>query len=63
MSGDLYARVRSENREGETLGETLKRLVNDDTLEDFGNNAACGGRAWERHAAGGALLFRSGTRT
>lgn len=40
VSEDLYARVRSENTEDETLGETLERLVDDYTLIDFANNAA-----------------------
>ena len=40
VSEDLYARVRSENTEDETLGETLERLVDDYTLIDFANDAA-----------------------
>ncbi len=40
MSEDLYARVQSENREGESLGETLERLVDDYSLMDFANDAA-----------------------
>jgi predicted CopG family antitoxin len=37
VSEDLYARVRSENREGETLGETLERLVGGRSLADLGD--------------------------
>ncbi len=40
VSEDLYARVQSENREEETLGETLERLVDDDSLLDFADDAA-----------------------
>lgn len=40
VSEDLYARVRSENTEDETLGETLERLVDDYTLIDLANDAA-----------------------
>lgn len=40
VSEDLYARVQSENREGESLGETLERLVDDYSLMDFANDAA-----------------------
>lgn len=34
-SKDLYARVISENREGETLAETLDRLVGEYALTEF----------------------------
>jgi predicted CopG family antitoxin len=40
VSEDLYARIQSENREGESLGETLERLVDDYSLVDFANDAA-----------------------
>lgn len=40
VSEELYARIRSENREDETLGETLERLVDDYSLIDFANDAA-----------------------
>lgn len=40
ISEDLYARVESENREGETLGETLERMVDDYTLLDFSDDVA-----------------------
>ena len=40
VSEDLYARVRSESREDETLGETLERLVDDYSLRDFAADAA-----------------------
>jgi predicted CopG family antitoxin len=40
VSEDLYARVQSETREGETLGETLERLVDDYSLLDFADDAA-----------------------
>lgn len=40
VSEDLYARVQSENRDGESLGETLERLVDDYSLMDFANDAA-----------------------
>jgi hypothetical protein len=36
VSKDLYARVESENREG----ETLERLVEDYSLTDFADDAA-----------------------
>lgn len=47
VSEDLYARIRSENRDGETLGETLERLVDDYTLEDFAADAAPAADAWD----------------
>jgi len=40
VSDDLYARVKRENREGESLGETLERLVDDYSLLDFADDAA-----------------------
>ena len=40
VSEDLYARVKSENRGDETLGETLERLVGDYSLTDFADDAA-----------------------
>ena len=40
VSEDLYARVQSENREGESLGETLERLVDDYSLVDFSDDVA-----------------------
>ncbi len=39
VSEDLYARVRSENREDETLGETLERLVGGYSLMEFADDA------------------------
>lgn len=39
VSDDLYARVKSENREGETLAETLDRLVGGYSLTDFADDA------------------------
>jgi predicted CopG family antitoxin len=39
VSDDLYARVRSENREDETLGETLERLVGGYSLTEFADDA------------------------
>lgn len=39
VSEDLYARVKSENREGETLAETLDRLVGGYSLTDFADDA------------------------
>ena len=47
VSEDLYARIRSENREDETLGETLERLVGEYTLEDFAADAAPAADAWD----------------
>lgn len=38
VSEDLYARVVSENREGETLAETLDRLVGEYGLTDFADD-------------------------
>jgi predicted CopG family antitoxin len=35
VSERLYARIQSENREGETLGETLERLVGGRSLRDL----------------------------
>lgn len=40
VSEDLYARVKSENRDDETLGETLERLVDTYTLVDFADDMA-----------------------
>lgn len=40
VSEDLYARVESENRDDETLGETLERLVDTYTLVDFADDMA-----------------------
>lgn len=40
VSEDLYARVQSENREDETLAETLDRLVGGYSLTDFADGAA-----------------------
>ena len=40
VSEDLYARVQSENQEGESLGETLERLVDDYSLMDFSDDVA-----------------------
>jgi predicted CopG family antitoxin len=40
VSEDLYARVKSENRGDETLGETLERLVGGYSLTDFSDDAA-----------------------
>lgn len=40
VSDDLYARVKSENRGDETLGETLERLVDDYSLAEFADDAA-----------------------
>lgn len=40
VSEDRFARVKRENREGESLGETLERLVDDYSLMDFANDAA-----------------------
>jgi predicted CopG family antitoxin len=40
VSEDLYARVKSENRGDETLGETLERLVGGYSLTDFADDAA-----------------------
>lgn len=40
VSEDLYARVKSENREDETLAETLDRLVGGYSLTDFADDAA-----------------------
>lgn len=39
VSEDLYARVKSENRDGETLAETLDRLVGGYSLTDFADDA------------------------
>jgi hypothetical protein len=40
VSEDLYARLQSYNREDESLGETLERLLNDYTLTDFADDTA-----------------------
>lgn len=40
VSEDLYARVKSENREGETLAETLDRLVGGYSLTEFADDCA-----------------------
>lgn len=47
VSEALYARVQSENREDETLGETLERLVDDYTLEDFADDASPASDEWD----------------
>lgn len=40
VSEDLYARVKSENRDDETLAETLDRLVGGYSLTEFADDAA-----------------------
>lgn len=40
VSEDLYARVESEKRPDETLGEALERLVDEYTLTDFADDAS-----------------------
>lgn len=35
VSEELYARVKAENRKGETLAETLDRLVGGQSLRDL----------------------------
>jgi predicted CopG family antitoxin len=40
VSEDLYARVKAENRDGETLSETLDRLVGGYSLTEFADDAA-----------------------
>ena len=40
VSEDLYARIESEKRPGETLSDTLERLVDDYTLLDFADDMA-----------------------
>jgi predicted CopG family antitoxin len=40
VSEGLYARVKRENREDESLGETLERLVDDYSLLDFSDDVA-----------------------
>lgn len=40
VSEEFHARVQAENQEGETLGETLERLLNDYTLTDFADDMA-----------------------
>jgi hypothetical protein len=40
VSEETYARIKSENREGETLAETLDRLVNDYSIADFAHDTA-----------------------
>ena len=40
VSEELYARVQSENRDGETLAETLDRLVGGYSLTEFADDAA-----------------------
>jgi len=47
VSEDLYARIESEKRPEETLGEALERLVDDYTLEDFAADAAPAADAWD----------------
>jgi predicted CopG family antitoxin len=47
VSEDLYARIQSENRKGETLGETLERLLDDYPLEEFAADAAPAADAWD----------------
>jgi len=40
VSEDVHARVKAANEEGETLGETLERLLNDYGLVDFADDMA-----------------------
>jgi len=40
VSEELYARVKSENRDDETLAETLDRLVGGYSLTEFADDAA-----------------------
>mgnify|MGYP007116964064 CR=1 FL=1 len=40
VSEDLYARVKRKSLEGESLGETLERLVDEYSPMDFANDAA-----------------------
>jgi predicted CopG family antitoxin len=40
VSEDLYARVKSEKRSDETLGEALERMVDKYTLTGFAGDAA-----------------------
>lgn len=40
VSEELYARVESENRDDETLAETLDRLVGGYSLTEFADDAA-----------------------
>ena len=47
VSEDLYARIESEKRPDETLGEALERLIADYTLEQFAADAAPVADAWD----------------
>ncbi|MBP1987876.1 hypothetical protein [Halolamina salifodinae] len=40
VSEDLHARVKAEREDGETLGETLERLLGDYGLVDFADDMA-----------------------
>lgn len=40
VSEDLHARLKAEREEGETLGETLERLLGDYGLVDFADDMA-----------------------
>jgi predicted CopG family antitoxin len=40
ISNELYERVKALNREGETFGETLERLVTDYSLTEFADDVA-----------------------
>jgi len=40
VDDDLHARIKSASREDETLAETLERLLEDYSLEQFADDAA-----------------------
>jgi len=50
LDEDVYERIRSQKREGETFSEAIERLTGDYTLMDFADEFADeeGGR-WDEH--------------
>lgn len=50
VSESLYVRIEAERREGETMAETLERMVGDYGLVDFAADAAAASDAWDTEA-------------
>jgi predicted CopG family antitoxin len=50
VSEQLYARVQSEKREGESFSDALERMVGDYGLTDFADDVAEASDAWDTEA-------------
>jgi hypothetical protein len=50
VSERLYARVKGEKRDDETMGEALERMVDDYGLIDFADDVASARDAWDTDA-------------